>query len=131
MGQGAQDQLASRSQQPKEKNPFARELHYGEHYAEALESIASLRAQQPDHLGALTLAYLTNWIQDCTLLSSGDLLQNDVGRSRLVQFAGPPWRAVSISPYRELWRGARVLEVPPAYQHGLRCAAGPATAAAR
>jgi tetratricopeptide (TPR) repeat protein len=34
---------------------FARELHYGEHYAHALEALASVLAEQPEHLEALTL----------------------------------------------------------------------------
>lgn len=74
------------------------------------------------------LRYETSWIQDCALLSSGDLLLNDINRARLVQFTGPPWRPASVIPYPELWRGCRVFEVPPEYQAGFPRAAAPLAA---
>jgi hypothetical protein len=75
------------------------------------------------------IEYDGGWIQDCTMLSSGRILLNDVDNHRVVEFAGPPWEIGSVTPYNESWRMGELLEIPAAYQEGFQRAATAAAAA--
>jgi hypothetical protein len=71
------------------------------------------------------IEYDGGWIQDCTMLSSGRILLNDVDNHRLVEFGGPRWEITSVTQYFENWRMGELLEVPAAYADGFRRVAAP------
>ncbi|MGA8437548.1 MAG: hypothetical protein WB762_19215 [Candidatus Sulfotelmatobacter sp.] len=62
---------------------------------------------------AAHIPYDGGWIQDCTRLSNGHILVNDVDMSRVVEFAGSaPFEMIGITPYDANWRMAELVEVP-------------------
>lgn len=62
------------------------------------------------------ITYEGGWIQDCTRLSDGRILLNDVDCHRIVEFAGPPWIVRRVVPYDTEWRMAELREIPPPYR---------------
>lgn len=62
------------------------------------------------------IPYDGGWIQDCTRLSNGTVLLNDVDNHKLVEFEGPPWQIVRTTPYDTNWRMGEVVELPGAYE---------------
>jgi len=68
------------------------------------------------------IAYDGGWIQDCTRLSNGHIVLNDVDNHRLVEFAPPRWKIARVVPYDVNWRMGELLEVPEPYATSLICA---------
>ncbi len=64
------------------------------------------------------IAYDGGWIQDCTMLSSGRILLNDVDNHRIVEHSGPPWKITNVVDYPTNWRMGELLEVPSEYEAG-------------
>ncbi len=59
--------------------------------------------------------YPGGWIQDCTMLSNGNLLLNDVDNHVIVELGGPSWAEVSRFEYDANWRLGDILQVPNEY----------------
>jgi hypothetical protein len=61
------------------------------------------------------IPYKGSWLQDCTMLSNGNIILADVDAHRIVELASPTWtvaRAVDCDPE---WRLAELNEVPVTY----------------
>jgi hypothetical protein len=64
--------------------------------------------------------YDGGWLQDCTRLSNGNILLNDVDNHRLVELDPETWHEVSVTLYDAEWRMGELLELPPAHEGRLR-----------
>ena len=74
------------------------------------------------------IPYDGGWIQDCTRLSTGRILINDVDGKLIVELAGPPWEIVSTTRFPMLWRMGQLTEVPAEYEAGFRRSAATVSA---
>jgi hypothetical protein len=64
--------------------------------------------------------YEGGWVQDCTRLSNGNILLNDVDNHRLVELDPETWTEVSVTLYDSEWRMGELLELPPSYSARLQ-----------
>jgi hypothetical protein len=69
------------------------------------------------------ITYDGGWIQDCTMLSNGRILFNDVDNRRLVEYKGPPWVISQTHSYPHNWRMGELTEIPEPYATAFRRAA--------
>jgi hypothetical protein len=66
------------------------------------------------------IEYDGGWIQDCTMLSNGRILLNDVDNHRLVELDGARWYITNVTPYPTAWRMGELHEVPTGYDCAFR-----------
>ncbi len=55
------------------------------------------------------------WIQDCTMLSNGNIVVGDVDEHRIVELEGPNWKVARTIEYDPEWRLAELNEIPAVY----------------
>jgi hypothetical protein len=62
-----------------------------------------------------TFQYDGGWLQDCTRLSNGNILLNDVDNHLLVELDPQSWKQISVTSYDADWRMGELLELPASY----------------
>ena len=61
------------------------------------------------------IPYDGKWIQDCTMLSNGNIVLGDVDDHRIVELEGPTWKPCRTIEYDPEWRLAELNEIPAVY----------------
>jgi hypothetical protein len=74
-----------------------------------------LIALHPDLTVSERIPYDGIWIQDCTMLSNGNILLADVDQHCIVELSGPKWNPVKTIYCDPEWRLAELNEVPLEY----------------
>lgn len=65
------------------------------------------------------IPYDGQWIQDCTMLSSGNIVLGDVNEHRIVELEGPNWKVSRTIEYDPEWRLAELNEIPAVYAQNM------------
>lgn len=59
--------------------------------------------------------YVGGWLQDCRMLSNGNILLNDVDNHKLIELQPPNWSQIHTLQYDGDWRMGELCEVPEPY----------------